>query len=281
MTEVFQFIKYQTRRLWCSPRPYIVLFAVFAGFKLCFGASRIYLLEISQTIQAAEFFIFATTNRIPQWILVLGMLLLLGDAPFLRTGLELYILRSSRNRWLMGQVLFCITTIFVYLIVITGMLLFIFRGCLSFTNEWSEAIILSCQLNSGQWMNISTTMQFPIQIITSGSPYGIFVVSFLYTMLLMILCNFLCIVCNLKFRTGVSCFVIVFLLVWRFFLDVTCGPLFFYYISPCTLATIGSKSLNHFNICYTILFFLCTCSFLYLYTYNIIQKTDLQRGVAV
>lgn len=279
MGEIFQFVKYNFRRLWCSPRPYITLFMVYALLNLCFGGAREYLSDSGETVQAFEFFIIAMANRIPQWIMVFGILILLGDAPFLHDGMEVYILRSSRGRWLMGQVVFCALTVLGYLVLIAVMFLFMFCSYISFTNEWSDAIILSCRIQSGAVLNIVMLIAFPMEIINSGSPYSVLALSFLYTALMLLLCALLCMLCNVRLKTGVGCFAVTILLVWRFLLDNVGGAEFLHYLSPCSLATVSDRAVTPISICYTVGFFLCACFALCWWNYCIIQKADLQKKV--
>lgn len=277
MAEMFQFVRCDFRRLWISPRPYIVLLVVYMGLHLCFGGAETYLAENGQSVQAMEFFVFATANRIPQWILAFGILLLLGDAPFFHEGMELYVLRSRRSRWLTGQILFCCITVLGYLLLVAGMFLLMFHGHIYFANTWSDAITLICRIGNGTLLNIKMAIDFPMQIITNGSPYAMFGLSFLYSAFLLLLFSLLCMVCNTKLRTGVGCFVIAILLVWRVLLDTVGGMPLFHYISPCNLANVGDKPVSPFYISYTIMFFIWNCCLLCIWMYGIIQKYDLQR----
>ena len=73
MGEIFQFVRYDLKRLWYSPRPYVILFFVYAALERCFGCVREYLAEMGQQIQATELFSIAVSNRIPQWFLIFGI----------------------------------------------------------------------------------------------------------------------------------------------------------------------------------------------------------------
>lgn len=281
MGESFSFAAYNFRHLWTSPRPYIVLFAVYAGMELCFGGVRTYLADTGQTVQALEFFILASANRIPQWIFVFGILLLLGDAPFLQEGVEFYLMRSSRRDWLTGQVLYCLFVIFGYLVLVVGMFLVLFRGYLFFANEWSETFTLCCQLGSGSLLHIIMMIEFPLRLVKSGLPYAIFALSFLYSFLLLLLLSLLCMICNMKLRMGFGCLAVTILLVWRVILENVAGLKVLHYLSPCNLAVVSDRTINFPNICYTISFFVCTCGLLWVWSYSIVKKIDLQWKVSL
>jgi len=279
MGEIFQFVKHNCYRVLHSPRTYIALLIVFWGLNICYGSVRASLVEKGQTIQIFELFIFALTNRLPQWIIVFGLVLLVCDAPFFHAGLELYIIRSSRGRWLIGQILFYLIMVLGYLTSVASMMLLLLHGQINLTNEWSDIIVLTCQIQSGALLNIQTIMNFPMNIITSGLPYTMFGLTYIYSTLLLFLFCLICLVCNISLRIGFGCFTVAALLVWRIVLETVGDARFLHYISPCNLASIGDKAISLPNICYTVAFFLCVCALLCLYAYHITQKIDLQRNV--
>ena len=278
MGATFQFVRYDLKRLWCSPRPYVILFFVYAVLELCFGCVREYLAETGQQIQATEFFSIAISNRIPQWIIIFGIILLLGDAPFFHDGMEYYIIRSSRTQWLIGQIVFCIVTIVGYVLIVAGMFFFMFAHSISFKNEWSDIIILCCQVRSGAILGITMNMIFPLELIQSGSPYFIFFISCSYLILLMFFLSLVLMLCNLKLKVGIGYFIVVAILVLRVFVDNSFGLKFMHFLSPCNLAVVSGRAVTAYSIAYTFLYFLSTCGVLYMYIYKGIRKADLQKS---
>lgn len=278
MGEVFQFARYNLNRLWYSPRPYFVLFFVYATLELCFGCAREYLAEAGQQIQATEFFSIAVSSRIPQWVLIFGIVLLLGDAPFFHDGMECYILRSNRAKWLMGQMMFCIITIVEYVLVVVIMFLLMFSNFIVFKNEWSNIITLCCQVHSGRILGITMNITFPVELIQSGSPYTIFFISCSYLILLMLFLCLLLMLCNLKMKVGMGYFVVVSILVLRLFVDNSLVSKYVYFFSPCNLAVVSGRIVTSYSIANTFLYFLSICSILYYYIYKAIRKIDLQKS---
>lgn len=279
MGEVLRFAWHNIRRLLTSPRLYLSLFVVYACFRLCFGNVYLYLEESGETLQAVELLVFASSNRSPQWMLAFGMLLLLGDAPFLHEGMSVYLIRSSRFRWLMGQILFCLITVVVYLLAVEVMLLSMSGSNVSFLNNWSAPIMLASRITSGaSLLHIEMVIDFPISIISSGKPYTMFALTILYDTLLLTMFSLLCLVCNAKWKTGVGCLGVVALLVVRFLIDNRKILTSLRMLSPCNLATISSQVVSPLSIGYTTVFFLCICGLLGFWGYRTIRFVDLQRG---
>lgn len=276
MGEVFRFAWHNIRRLLTSPRLYLSLFVVYACLRLCFGNVYLYLEESGETLQAVELLVFASSNRTPQWMLAFGILLLLGDAPFLHEGMSVYLIRSSRFRWLMGQILFCLITVVCYLLAVEIMLLSMSGDSVSFLNNWSDPIMLASRITSGaSLLHIEMAIDFPISIISSGKPYAMFALTLLYDTFLLTMFSLLCLVCNSKWKTGTGCFGVVALLVVRFLIDNRKMLTNLRMLSPCNLAAISNQVVSPATIGYTAAFFLCACGGLGVWGYHVIRSADL------
>lgn len=284
MDEVLRFVWYDIRRLLTSPRLYFSLFVVYACLRLCFGSVYLYPEESGESLQALELFIFASCNRLPQCMLSIGVLLILGDAPFLHEGMSVYLIRTSRLRWLMGQILFCLVTIVCYLLVVEIMLLSMSGNGVSFANEWSDTIVLASQITSGaSLLYINMIFTFPMNIILSGTPYAIFALTLLYNTLLLMMFALICLAFNIRWKTGVGCLGVVALLGLRSLIDGYgngrfSGLLLF---SPCNLATVSDRTVTLGTVGYTVIFFLCACGLLVIWGYNKMRSADVLKGEKV
>lgn len=275
MGEILRFAWYNIRRMLLSPRLYLSLFVVYACLRLCFGSVCLSLDESGRTLQAVELFIFASGNRIPQWILTFGMLLLLCDVPFLHNGISIYLIRTSRFRWLAGQVLFCLIMVMGYLLAVEIMLLSMSGERVSFLNEWSDTIELASRITSGaSLLNIKIIFDFPINVVLGGTPYTQFALTLLYDTLLLMFFSLICFACNVKWKTGVGCFVVVSFLVLRLLVDEYGEPVALLF-SPCNLASPGSRVVTPVSVGYTVAFFLCVCGFLFVWGWRQMKYEDM------
>lgn len=277
MRSVIHFVGYNLKRLFSSPRLYIAFLVVFAGVLLCFGGARSYLIDSNEMVQAVELFVFANGSWVSQLVFTLGLLLLLGDAPFLKEGISFHLVRTSRSRWVWGQILSCIVIVVIYLLLIEVMILLIFFDCSSFHNKWSNAITLASQLGNGMVINIEMAIGFPMHVLEAGSPWSIFGLTFLYDMLLYIFFCMVLMVCNLRCRMGVGGLVVTLFLVLKLVLNciVYIKPL--WYLSPCNLACIQEETFTYSSILYTVMFFLVLICCLGLLTFHYTQNNDLLK----
>lgn len=279
MGSVFHFVGYNLKRLFTSPKPYITFLVIFAVLRIGIGGATTYLEESGQTIQAVELFVFTHSAVFFQVLFVLGLLFLLGDAPFLKEGMSLRLIRTTRARWLIGQILSCIVISAIYLAGIELLFLILFCGHITFQNAWSAPIRLAAQVNTGgAVINIKAAVYFSMDVLQAGSPYAMFGLTFVYNLLLY---SFLCLVvisCNLKFSSGIGIFAaVVFLgekLVQRYVLPYK--PL--WYLSPCSIVCFEGQSITPMSICYTIMFFTILCCCLILLSFHFARDSDLMEG---
>lgn len=278
MRSIVHFVEYNLRRLFSSPRPYITLLIIFAVMQIGLGGAKTYLTENNQTFQAVELYVFAHNSSVFQLTFILGLLLFLGDAPFLKEGMSFRLIRTNRIRWLVGQIISCIVIVVIYLLMIELLLLILFSGHITFQNEWSEPVILSAQLGNGLAINIEVAMLFSVNIIQTGPPYAMFGLTFVYSLLLYIFFSVLIICCNLRFRTGIGCLAVVLFWCEKLMLNYVLDSNLLWHLSPCNLACWGEQILTVASILYTIMFFLVTCSCLGVLALHFTYSADLLRG---
>lgn len=278
MRSVFRFVEYNLKRLFTSPRPYITFLIIFAIMQIGLGGCKTYLVENNQVFQAVELYVFAHNSNVFLVYFTLGLLLLLGDAPFLKEGMSMRLIRTNRIQWLIGQILSCIIISAIYLVVIELLFLILFCGHITFQNEWSAPVTLAAQLGNGMAINTEMAVLFSMSILQSGSPYAMFGLTFLYSLLLYTFFSMVLIACNLRFRAGVGSFAVLafvglkLMLYYVFYAKLLC------YLSPCNLACLSDRPITAINILYTAMFFLVTCCCLGVLSIRSVRDADLLKG---
>ena len=184
MRSSFHFVQYNLKILFTSPRPYITLLILFSIMQVGMGGAKGYLIEHGQTFQAVELYVFTHSSHVVQLIFILGLLLLLGDAPFLKEGMSFHLIRTNRFQWLLGQFLSCIVISAVYLLAIEFLFLVVFLGHVNFQNKWSDPVILAAQVGMERAIGIEIAVLFSMNVIRAGSPYAMFGLTVVYSLLL-------------------------------------------------------------------------------------------------
>ena len=153
------------RKLLCSSKLYITAVILFSCIYTGFGGINGYLMRQGQTVQAGELFVFGMDSWIPQLIITVAFLILVNDIPFGKSGAQLQLIRSSRSRWLLGQTLSGFSTAAVYLILVELLFVVTTVRNLSFSDEWSQPVILAARLGKCTAIGIETAVRFPMSVL--------------------------------------------------------------------------------------------------------------------
>lgn len=265
----------ELRRLLHTPKLYFTAMLLFSCIYTGFGGLNSYLMQQGQTVQAGELFIFGMDGWISLLIVTAGFLLLVNDVPFGKGGAQLRLIRSSRSRWLLGQVLSCFAITAVYLLLVALLFALATVRNLSFANAWSQPVVLAARLGRCTAIGIDAAVNFPMSVLQSCSAWVAFGVSFLYAWLLYGFFCLILIVCSLRFRTSLGYLIVMFCLILKRLLEVASVPSILKYLSPCDVASISSRPLTATNVLYAVLFFLLADGTLWFLARNRMEQVDL------
>lgn len=183
-------------RLWRGNPRMLVTFLL--AFILCFLLSDKavqFAVEHNTTMQLVEVFIWNFGDS--RSILLSSMLLVLlfADMPFLSSGTPLYLVRTRRRVWIIGQVLYILAATFVYLLFVLLCTVFFSMGQSFAANMWSPTAAILGYTNAGERVAIpalvkTLEMGWPYQCMTS-----IFSLMLGYTGVMVMVM----LVCNLRF----------------------------------------------------------------------------------
>ena len=259
MGEAWRFASHNLRHLLTSPRLYLSLFAVCAYLWIFYGNIGSYLVEAGESLQGFELMIFTAEDRFTKRMVVFGAMLLLGDAPFLHDGLSVYLIRSNRRNWFLGQVLYCLIATVLYLVLIELMYIPLYKGHVFFQNHWSETADFASYVGIGSVVDPRVNVPFSRKIILCGGPWLMFGLTILYNALFLMTLSMLCLAMNAKWRVGVG---------WV-------GVAIYLIISPFDLATLGKETISPASLAYRASFFLCVCLVLGIWGYHTLRRADL------
>lgn len=160
-------------RLWRKNPRIVTCFAL--AFIMCFlltDKAVNFAVEHNTSMQIAETFIwsFGDSNSI---LLSSSLLVILfADMPFLSSGTPLYLVRTSRRKWITGQIIYAIvaTTIYMAFVLLSSALLSAKQSYL--TNMWSPTAAILGYTNAGERVAIpalvkTLEMSWPYQSMIS------------------------------------------------------------------------------------------------------------------
>lgn len=279
MRSILPFVGCNLKKLLTSPKPYILFLLLYIILRIGVGGANTYLDNHGQTLQAVELFIFSQSSTFFQLVFITGLMLLQGDAPFLQEGMSFRLIRTSRKKWLTGQMVSCVIISAVYLAVIELLLVFLFRNHISFQNQWSNTIRLAAQTRTGGTaINIESQIAFPMDTLKAGTPYAIFGLTYLYNLLLYAFLSLVVIICNLRFKAGVSYFGVITLCSIRLLQQFILSYKLVWYLSPCSVVCLTERSVTKTGIAHTLIYLTLLCAILLFPAYRMAKHSDLLRG---
>jgi len=273
------FIRQDMRHLLCSAKLYVVIAVVVVGLLTCFGGIRGYLRETGALVNPLELYIVSVSDRLSLWIIYVGAVVLVCDAPFRYKGDISRIIRTSRKAWLTGQVVFSCICILLYL---AALLLFFFLltiGHWDFSPTWSETIVTGVREGHAR-LGIAFGVQFRPELLQL-SPMAALFISILLQLFMGI---FSASVLALSHITGhskaglVLCAVFPMLdyLLWEAFDFPWCRVLS-YGISPFSLSTLQRLrpfTTQGMTVVYASLYFSFATIWVLIWTYTRVKTYD-------
>lgn len=285
MRESLNFAWYQLRYTLTSPRFYASIAILMGAMYAIFGKLGGYLAANELSIQATEMFTIYTNSQLTQRFMLLGSLLLLADAPFIREGVSYRLIRSTKLRWYIGQLLYCAVIVILYLAATFAAILICTNGHIYFQNVWSASFTALCEdysscYISGNVLGISILLGYSIDIINGGTPYFMFGLSFLYAFLLLLANCFIVQALNCWFRTGVGIAATVLLIALQYMSSFAEGFMQIFeglYFDPCSMAQLTTRALSARNILFVCSYFVLLFCLFGLLGYRGVKRKDMQR----
>ena len=170
-----------------------VIVAFLLAFILCYlltDKAMAYAKQHETVLQLFEPFIWTFGDGNSILLSSMLLLLLFSDMPYITAGTPLYLIRTSRATWLMGQIVYTLLATFIYMafILVSSMLLCMtnaFSG-----NMWSKTAAILGYSGEGQ----AVALPALVKTLEMSVPYRcagvIFVLMLLYTLAMVMLMMF-------------------------------------------------------------------------------------------
>ena len=282
MAEILALSRSSLRKLLIRPRFWVSLLTALGCVWIAYFKAPAYLIQHGYRIQAAEPFLLLNSGRTIQMILLISFLLLVGDVPFLYPGLELTALRSSRRKWLAGQVLAALGAAALWLLFVLACTVLVFFRCVSFRNQWS--LFLKVLARSSSWQAAYSAGMWLVspraELIVGASPYGSLGWMLLFQFLLFSAMTLWSLTLNLWTKRSYGCMLTVgfcvfrrFVLNARMLLKKDLSP-----FSPMSLVNLCEHRLTPERTVYIVFFFLMQICVLWVLSAGKLKRTDLSKS---
>lgn len=274
MGEIWAIYKTDVRRQLENPRFYAALLLIPVFMAAGLRELPLTLHKYGMQVQACELFPFVTSDRIMQILLLISVLLLTGDAPFLHSGMETTVIRTDKEKWLKAQILFLFHTVIVGMAVLEGSLILVSMGQIRFDNAWSDYMILLSRLQTGG-RNMGLEIGISMLPISEGTPYVYFMIAYLYAVLLYGCMGMWGLVCNLLTGRNYGALLVMVFAAERFLLFNLTRSKLLEMMSPFNLVDLTYHGIQLPEFLYTAAFFGIQILGLYLAAEKILRKRDM------
>lgn len=119
-----------------------------------------YAWDVGEPIHILEAFIVIEHNNKNMLFLVLGWLLIIADAPFIRGNIYFILHRSSRKKWNMGMLFYIMLQAFCYVACIAMVSIIISSFWGFFGNLWSSPVY-DLAMDSTNQLGVKYNVSFP------------------------------------------------------------------------------------------------------------------------
>ena len=192
--QIWQVCWYNFRSWKKNPR-IIITFSL--AFVLCFlltdKAVR-FSYEYETIMQVAEPFVWTFGDSNSILLASLLLILLFSDMPFLGVGVPYYLMRTTRIKWMLGQVLYISLATIVYMAFVLVSSIIICMKNAFIGNMWSETGAILGYSPAGKAVALPST----VKTMEMSTPYECMMTIFLLMLLYTLLCVFLMFVLNIR-----------------------------------------------------------------------------------
>lgn len=159
-----------------------------------------YALDIEEPVNILEAFIVVEHHHKSILFLIIGWLLIISDAPFIKRNTYLSLCRSSRKKWnaamlqyIMIQALLYVTSIAVVSVAVSFL-------CGFWGNMWSSPVY-NLAMDTGNHLGVKYNISFPwVNVMQAMTVPQAFMITFVFLFLYLVLIGFLLYVCNLLLK---------------------------------------------------------------------------------
>lgn len=150
--------------------------------------------EYDTILQAVEPFVWTFGDSNSILLASLLLILLFSDMPFLGAAVPFYLMRTTRIRWMLGQVLYiCMATFIYMLFVLMSSILICMKNAFP-GNMWSETGAILGYSQAGKAIAVPSS----VKTMEMSTPYECMETIFLLMLLYTLLCVFIMFVMNLR-----------------------------------------------------------------------------------
>ena len=159
-----------------------------------------YALDIGEPVNVLEAFVVVEHHHKSILFLVVGWLLIISDAPFIKKNTYLLLCRSSRKQWDAAMLQYIMIQAFLYVASIAIVSVAASFFCGFWGNIWSSPVY-NLAMDNRNHLGVKYNISFPwVNIMQTMTVPQAFMITFVFLFLYLVLIGFLLYVCNLLLK---------------------------------------------------------------------------------
>ncbi len=159
-----------------------------------------YALDIGEPVNVLEAFIVVKHHHKSILFLVVGWLLMISDAPFVKKNTYLSLYRSSRKKWNAAMLQYIMIQAFLYVAGIAAVSVSVSTLLGFWGNMWSSPVY-HLAMDTGNHLGVKYNITFPwVNVMQAMTVPQAFLITFVFLFLYLALIGFLLYVCNLLLK---------------------------------------------------------------------------------
>ncbi len=175
-------------------------------------------------------------------LLMLGIVLLFCDAPFIDAHQPYVIIRSGKRDWLLGQILYIMATSAVYFLFITLNCVLMLLPDLAFSSDWGKILGTLAQTNAGNAYDIHLPVSYQLQL--QYTPAAAMIWSLFINWMVGTFLGLFMFVCNMRLPREIGAVAASLLVLLQYFCWEADGFIIFHF-SPVSWASLGNLDITH------------------------------------
>ncbi|NMA95679.1 MAG: hypothetical protein GX974_06525 [Clostridiales bacterium] len=194
MYQIWEICLYNFRRWRRNPR---IIMTFGLAFVMCFlltDKAVKFSYEYETTMQILEPFVWTFGDSNSILLASLLLLLLFSDMPFLDEGVAYYLMRTTRLKWLLGQVLYICLSVFIYMGFILLSSIIVSAPNSFIGNIWSETGAILGYSGAGEHVALPSS----VKTMEMSTPYSCMITIFILMLLYILLAVSIMLIMNLK-----------------------------------------------------------------------------------
>lgn len=227
---------YSLRKLFTKPKGLAILLFVGLYLESVCQPLRAFLTTHGESVNGFGWFAFLLSDSMFGTIAGIGLMLLLGDAPFYDEAQPYVLLRGGKGPWVTGQILYIFGVTALYLLVLVVMEHMVLAPRVVYDAPWGRALRTLAETPQAAYDH-GLGMQLPGVIVSQWSPRRAFLFSLILRWIAYVSCALIMFTLNLTLRNKLGLMAASLLLLLDPLID-TSLPYVYFIVSPVSLSRL-------------------------------------------